>query len=254
LKDAAVSRLQEHRRLDRIAQRVYWEDGRGCLLGCLTHSNTNSHKAAERLFGIELRVGYWLEAVFEGLPKELCEWWVIESAKAIPAGADLSLCHHQFSDWLLGESGLLCITDQNCEAIESVRKLNERAANGEVVNSEDWVAAESAAESAARAAAEPAAWSAWSAARSAAESAAWSAWSSARAAARAAAWSAWSARSAAESAAESAAWEKIANKSLEIFANAPTAETSDCPECVKEGMAVLAVDGVHEFSHEFVAN
>ena len=158
LKSAVMDRLREHRRLDQIVQGVYFENGKGCHLGCLTHFESNTHDAAARLFGIEPRIGYWLEAVFEGLPKGDCERWVLESTEAIPCGADLSLCHHHLSAWLLGESGFLKIVDENRDAIEQVRGLHVRAASGEVITADEWSAAMSAARSAAWSAAESAAW------------------------------------------------------------------------------------------------
>lgn len=165
LKEAVMTRLEQHRRLDQFVQGIYFEAGRGCHLGCLTHSNDSSQKATERLFGIPERVAYWLEAVFEGLPSARCAWWAIEGTRAIPVGADLSLAHHRLAEWLLGDSGLLTIIDCNRAAIEQCRELHRRAALGEAVTREEWSAAWSAARSAA--------WSAaWSAAESA-ESAAW---------------------------------------------------------------------------------
>ncbi|MHB1952007.1 MAG: hypothetical protein ACYCQK_11120, partial [Acidiferrobacteraceae bacterium] len=84
LKAAALERLREHRRMDQIVQGIYYDRGRGCQLGCLTHQNEDTHEAAERLFGIEQSIGYWLEMVFERLPHEDCAQWVLDSAQAIP--------------------------------------------------------------------------------------------------------------------------------------------------------------------------
>ena len=154
LKASVMERLREHRRLDQIAQGFYFDGkNRGCHLGCLTHTNEGTHVTAERLFGIEQRIGYWLEAVFEGLPASDCAEWVIASTEVIPVGADMSKCHHHFAAWLFSESNLLTITDINREAIASVRRLHCRAAQGSTVSNEEWSAARSAAESAARSAA-----------------------------------------------------------------------------------------------------
>ncbi|MGH7744295.1 MAG: hypothetical protein ACREQ5_05665, partial [Candidatus Dormibacteria bacterium] len=87
LKESALVRILEHRALDQIVQGVYWKNSRGCQLGCLTHEGEDSHKCAERLFGIEERVGYWLEQVFESLPADLAPQWVIDSIESIPVGA-----------------------------------------------------------------------------------------------------------------------------------------------------------------------
>ncbi len=209
LKVAVLERAREHRRLDQIAQKLYWDGSRGCWLGCVTHDAKTPHESAERLFGIEQRIGYWVEAVFEGLPKDRCAAWVLESIEALPVGADLSQCHHHFGVWLLsGESGLLTFTDSNRAAIEGVCRLHQRVLAGDPPAASEWSSARSAAWSAASAA--------WSAARSAESAAASAAWSAAWAA-ESAAWSAESAAWSAAWAAWSAAWVKIAEKSLEIF-------------------------------------
>ena len=226
LKIQALAQLREHQRMDQIVQGTYWKDGKGCHLGCLTHCNVDSHEATERLFGLPLRVAYFLEAVFEGLPKDKAVRWVTESVEAIPVGADLSRWHHRFGHWLLAESGLLTITDINRDAIAGVAELHRRAAAGEPLCE----------------AAESAAWSsaAWSAA-AAAESAAWSS---------AAEWSAaWSAAAASESAGESAgarsaarsaAFEKFAAKAIELFASSPVAAVcTECPDAAAKSILHL---------------
>ena len=91
LKAEVMRRLHEDQELDRIAQAIYWEDGRGCHLGCLTRRNEGAHAATERMFAIPERIAYWLETVFEGLPTSDAPQWVIDSTDAIPVGADLSL-------------------------------------------------------------------------------------------------------------------------------------------------------------------
>jgi hypothetical protein len=220
LKHAAMERLIEHRKLDQIAQGFYFDEGRGCHLGCLTHCDEHKdpHSATELMFGIPERVAYWLEAVFEGLPQDKCANWVIESSESIPVGADLSKCHHELAYWLLGPDSPSAEGNRHesvRDAIEKVREIHRQAMTGEV-DEAAWSAARSAAWSAARSAAE-------SAARSAAESAAESA---ARSAAESAAWSA----------AESAAWEQIAEKSIEIFKNAPVIGCDACEELAEQSI------------------
>ena len=189
LKEFTLDRLKEHQRLDQIIQGSYWNDADhvGCCLGCLVH-DSSPHPLVEQFLGIEQQIGYWLESVFEGLPVEDCAKWVIDSAKAIPVGADLSGCHHQLGVWIPAESGLLTFTDGNRKAIERVRRLHERAVAGDMPTEEEWLAAVT---EAAEAEAE------------------------AEAGARAAA-----------SAAEAEAWQAIAAKSLEIFAAAPVVDSA----------------------------
>ena len=221
IKDLTLEMLRADQEAHRIVQRHYWEDGKGCQLGCLTRKLDGTHAAVVDRFGFPLRVAYWLEAVFEGLPQGECEQWVIDSAEAIPIGADLSLAHHRLAVWLLGPDSPSSQGNQHetvSRAVAGARALHVRAANAESVDPDEWSAARSAAMSAARSAARSAA---WSAARSAARSA-----RSAESAAESAESAAESAESAARSA-ESAAWKSIAKKSLDIFRSCAIIE-ADC--------------------------
>ena len=60
LKSAVLARAHEDRQMDRLVQGTYWEHGRGCHIGCLTRVSDNWHDAAHRMFGLDLRVCYWL--------------------------------------------------------------------------------------------------------------------------------------------------------------------------------------------------
>lgn len=228
LKQAVMSRLREDRRLDRLAQGVYFKDGKGCHLGCLTRCNQNSHQATERLFNIPLRIAYWLEVVFEGLPREKCEWWVIEGTSAIPVGADLSKAHHELSYWLLGPDSPSSEGNKNdlvSESISLTRRLHRQAADGLVVTPDQW------SEAAIRSAK-------WAAAASASLL-----WSSPK----------WAAKTAFESASGSAlsvkwalncsaklswpsAWISIAEKSIEIFKSCPIVECDKFEESIQTAM------------------
>ena len=219
LKASVLGQLKNHRNLDEIVQGSYWEGGRGCCLGCLTHVDADVHETTQRLFGIPLKVCYWMEAVFEGLDKGQCAEWVIDSAESIAVGADMTKAHHSLGYWILG-SDLLTITDVNREAIAKVRRLHELSFSGTEVTTEQWSAAMMAAESAA--------WSAraWLSAAESAESESASAARSAESAAESAEWSARSAARSAESAARlsaESAWDLIAAKSLDIFQACPIA-------------------------------
>ncbi|MHB1950076.1 MAG: hypothetical protein ACYCQK_01225, partial [Acidiferrobacteraceae bacterium] len=181
-----------------------------------------------RLFGIEQSIGYWLEMVFERLPHEDCAQWVLDSAQAIPVGADMSRCRYALCAWLLGESELLPPSEREKDHVRNVLVLHERAVRGDIAPEAEWAAAEAAraGDAAARSAAEwTAAWAAAAAAEAAQAPAAWAAAWAARAVGAAqapAAWAAaWAARAVGAEAAAAAAWRKIAAKSLEIFAAAP---------------------------------
>jgi len=149
LKNFVIEQLNNHKKLDQIRQGVYFVEGKGCHLGCLTHCNEHSQQAADYMFNIPIKVAYLIESVFEGLEAGQAEEWVTNSIQAIPVGADLSLVHHKLAYWLLGpdspaSEGLR--HDLVKSAIEEVRRLHGLAASGQEV---DFTVAESAARSAA---------------------------------------------------------------------------------------------------------
>jgi hypothetical protein len=208
VKDTFLSRVRQHREADEIVQGYgYWQDGKGCAVGCTIHidGDGNPHEQYETQLGIPSQIARLEDAIFEGLPTDLAKLWPERFLTAIKPGADISRVWHQFASWLLSDSQLLTITDENREAISAVVRLHAHAAAGEQPSEAAWSAASEAA------------WSAASAAASDAASEA--AWSAARAAAYAAARDAASeaASEAAWSAASSAAYVAMSDKLIELL-------------------------------------
>ena len=186
IKTKYLNRMRKHREADELLQSYgYWDDGRGCAVGCAVHSDANPHAKYEAKLGIPERIAHLEDAIFEGLPNDLAKQWPERFLSAIQPGANLSRVWHQFAAWMLSaEAGLITITDVNRAAIEQVAALHRRAAGGEVVADVEWLGAARSAESAQ---------SAWAAALSA---------------------------QSAESA-ESSAWQKMADKLVELLQSAP---------------------------------
>jgi hypothetical protein len=225
-KDAILAQLNLHRDADQIIKGKYWQDGKGCAVGCTIHSG--NHIEYEPRFGIPVMLARFEDRIFEGLPNGKAKDWPIRFMSAIKPGQDLSLVGWKFLHWLLTDEkinpGIMhpLVKDAVAQCAEVVCNL----AKG---NPFDASAARSA---------ESAAWSAsWSAERSGKRSAARSAESAACAArcaarsaesAESAAWSAagaaWSVKSAARCAARSAAYEGMADALIELIEAAPMAE------------------------------
>ncbi len=195
VKEKYLSRVQEHRRLDNIRQRVTWENGKGCAIGCTLENY--DHKAYE----VELGIPEWLarveDTIFEGLPVERAKFWPEDFLSAVPLGVDLDKIKAPFIIFVLESTLANFDHDKNPaikKSVNDIISLWRQYPEGPA-----WSAAESAAAAAA---------AAWSAAESAAESAA------------AAAESAAAESAAAESAARSAAYMKFADKLLELLKEA----------------------------------
>jgi len=212
-KAAILEQLRAHAKADAIIKGQYWEDGRGCAVGCTIHSG--DHAEYEPRFGIPRMLAWLEDRIFEGLPNDRAVAWPVRFIEAVQPGTDLSRVGWQFLHWLLTDETVNPSINHPRvrDAVKQCADVLAPLTEGEPVDkSAAWSAASAAwsAESAA-CAARSAAWSA--------ASAAWSAESAARSAAASAARSA--AASAARSAAESAAYVHMSDKLISLIEQAP---------------------------------
>ena len=225
-KNDALAQIKMHYDADEIVKGKYWENGRGCAVGCQIHGS--DHAQYETRFGIPQMLARLEDRIFEGLPNGKAKAWPVRFMQAIKPGADLSTVGWEFQ-YRLQINNLKFAKKHKfpkdvIDAIKLVIDVLEPMTKGKKVDESAARSAESAASAAsAESAARSAAWSArsaaWSAesAASAARSAARSAESAARSAAENAAWSAESAAENAASAAENAAYEEMADLLIEII-------------------------------------
>ena len=82
-----VRRVLAHQKADEIVKGKYWEDGKGCAVGCTIHSGNHSS------YETELGIPQWLarleDRIFEGLPNKRAKKWPVEFLKAIKPGQEL---------------------------------------------------------------------------------------------------------------------------------------------------------------------
>src|SRR6201986_1912331 len=98
-KSAILAQLRRHAEADEIVKGQYWEDGKGCAVGCTIHGS--DHALYEPKFGIPQMLARLEDTIFEGLPNSDAQQWPIAFMKAIKPGADLSLVGWKFLHWLL---------------------------------------------------------------------------------------------------------------------------------------------------------
>jgi hypothetical protein len=196
LKAAVRHRVAEHQRLDQIAQGTYWNNQRGCFIGCSLHSN--KHSDFERLLGLPEWFAHLGESIFEGLRRDLAVDFPLAVYDATPVGVPWDRftreVRSRFLHWLMMDEqhGVVRLNDD--PRVLAVCALLQRSCDGDEPTPEEWAAARAAAEAAAEAAAGAAARAAvrvatGDAARAAAGAAAWTAasdaaWAAARAAQR----------------------------------------------------------------------
>lgn len=79
-----VARLKAHKLADEIQKGYYWENGKGCAVGCTIHSNR--HDAYETELGLPKWLAYLEDEIFEGLANEEAKEFPLAFLKAIPIG------------------------------------------------------------------------------------------------------------------------------------------------------------------------
>jgi len=188
IKADILAQLQAHYDADEIIQGHYWENGKGCAVGCTIYGS--DHAAYERLFGIPAGLAYLEDTIFEHLPNGDAKQWPLRFMRAIVPGADLSMAGPKFLRWVLHS---IALPNAGAGAADSTAHSAAYIAVYRAAHSATNPAARSAADSAAYAAVYRAA---HSAAYIAADSAAWGE---------------------AYNAAHSAAWGALANKLIELL-------------------------------------
>ena len=91
LKDQRIAQVRAHRLADQIVHGVYWENGKGCAVGCTIHSG--NHIDYESELGIPVELAFTEDHIFETLPNGKALMWPERFLQAIPVGVDLRQTH-----------------------------------------------------------------------------------------------------------------------------------------------------------------
>lgn len=99
VKEKYVARVRAHKVADEIIKGIYWQNGKGCAVGCTIHSN--NHADYETELGIPRILARLEDGIFENLPNERAKEWPEQFLDAVPVGADLCSVWPQFAVWML---------------------------------------------------------------------------------------------------------------------------------------------------------
>ena len=97
VKDKYIARVKAHAKADEIIKGSYWEDGKGCAVGCTIEGS--SHMRYEIELGIPVGLAYLEDTIFEGMTNSKAMKFPLKFLEAIPVGADLSLVTAKFIVW-----------------------------------------------------------------------------------------------------------------------------------------------------------
>lgn len=104
IKEKYLKRVEAHRLADEIKKGFYWENGKGCAVGCTVEVGMDAHAAMEKELGIPVELAYLEDVIFEELPNDLAKEWPGKFLSAITPGADLSLIVAKFTVWQFEDS------------------------------------------------------------------------------------------------------------------------------------------------------
>ena len=98
LKAKYLSRVRQHREADELIKGQYWQNGKGCAVGCTLEEryNEDKHMAYETDLGIPVALARLEDSIFEGLQDSEAKLWPERFLSAIQPGADLSGVADQF--------------------------------------------------------------------------------------------------------------------------------------------------------------
>ncbi len=150
IKDKYVERVKLHAAADEIIQGTYWQNGKGCAVGCTVHSA--DHSAYETELGIPQIIARLEDRIFEGLTNGEAKAFPLRFITAVPVGKDLTPVWKKFLVWLLvdPETGVIrhAKKDETKKAIQDVADLIEKSLL-ENVTSEQFMAVRKVARAAA---------------------------------------------------------------------------------------------------------
>ena len=91
-----LQQVIQHRKADEIVKGKYWENGKGCCIGCIAETDEKPHKVAAKMLGIPLELAYLADDIFEMLPNGDAKLFPEKFVKSISVGADFSLVGFKF--------------------------------------------------------------------------------------------------------------------------------------------------------------
>ena len=140
IKAKYIARVKAHQEADEIIQGKYWENGKGCAVGCTLHSS--DHSAYEAELGVPRMIARLEDGIFEGLQYSDAKLFPLRFLEAVKTGSDLSMVAPKFMHWLLVDSddGVINFanTNRTKKSIKRVASLYKRKIAGDEVGQEEW--------------------------------------------------------------------------------------------------------------------
>jgi len=118
VKEKYLDRINAHAKADEIIKGQYWEDGRGCAVGCTIHGS--NHAAYETEIGVPEWLARLEDKIFEGLPLEKAKTFPVQFLEAINVGADLNSIKMPMLVFMVEQARQYANTEKSIAAIDGV--------------------------------------------------------------------------------------------------------------------------------------
>lgn len=142
-KQQAVDLAKAHQEADAFTQKTYGQYNEstgmwnGCSVGCMAKGN--NHSGYESKFGIDKRIAYLSDRIFENLKQGEHKNFTLDLFESIPENIDSTKVYYQFMHWLLVDSEFGVIQfSKNKSVVENVANLYQRAIVGDYPTRDDW--------------------------------------------------------------------------------------------------------------------
>lgn len=174
IKQKYIDRVKAHQAADEIIKGTYWQEGKGCAVGCTIEGD--DHFKYETELGIPSILAYLEDSLFENMSNEDAKKFPLMFLEAIPVGADLSKVFNNLVIWEWEDPvhGMKNIPEISADkdlfdCCENVVTLYKRSLSGDQPSADEWRALEDLAEKIYWASASASAWararaSAWASA------------------------------------------------------------------------------------------
>lgn len=142
IKAKYVARVKAHAEADEIIKGIYWQDGKGCAVGCTIEGD--DHSKYEKELGIPEILARLEDGLFEEMSNKDAMKFPLRFIEAVPVGADLSMVFTKLViwEWEDKKHGLKNLKDiksdkELYDCCESVVNLYKRVLDGEIVEKSD---------------------------------------------------------------------------------------------------------------------
>lgn len=142
VKKKYLARVVAHHKADEIVKGRYWEEGKGCAVGCTVHSD--QHGAYETELGIPTWLAKLEDRLFEGVSNKYAVTFPEKFLKAIKPGANLDSIKNEFLYFVVNGT-LKHFDHKKCPACKKAIVNVGKALKSNEMGEDVWVGLRSAA-------------------------------------------------------------------------------------------------------------